>query len=68
MVYSFVEKSQKKPTWFEMLHSIKRNFGGLDSVDPVEIFKINLAPVLSSHASVSYAYFIYLCSLKEFLC
>lgn len=46
MVYSFVEKSKKQPTWYEMLHAIKRNFGGLDQVDPVEYFRKNLATVL----------------------
>lgn len=53
MVYSFVEKSKEKPTWFEMLHSIKRNFGGLDQVDPAACFKKHLAPVLNCNAGVS---------------
>ncbi|XP_053396010.1 E3 ubiquitin-protein ligase rnf213-alpha-like [Mercenaria mercenaria] len=43
MVYSFVEKSKQPPTWHEMLHAIKRNFGGLDQVNPVESFRKNLA-------------------------
>ncbi|XP_053396342.1 E3 ubiquitin-protein ligase rnf213-alpha-like isoform X2 [Mercenaria mercenaria] len=46
MVYSFVEKSKQKPTWHEMLHAIKRNFGGLDKVDPVESFRRHLAKII----------------------
>ena len=52
MVYSFVERSGRPPTWFEMLHSIRRNFGGLDSVNPVVVFQKNLATVLSNRAQV----------------
>ncbi|XP_053396335.1 E3 ubiquitin-protein ligase rnf213-alpha-like isoform X2 [Mercenaria mercenaria] len=46
MVYSFVEKSKQKPTWHEMLHAIKRNFGGLDQVNPVESFRKNLTTIV----------------------
>jgi hypothetical protein len=45
MVYGFVEKSKQKPTWHELLHSIKRNFSGLDQSDPVKIFKTHLTAV-----------------------
>lgn len=38
MVYGFSKRSKAQPTWFELKHSILRNFGGLESVDPVEIF------------------------------
>ncbi|KAL4233165.1 hypothetical protein ACF0H5_007850 [Mactra antiquata] len=51
MVYSFVEKSKNKPTWHEMLHSIKRNFGGLDQVNPVECFKKHLATKIKIETS-----------------
>lgn len=54
MVYGFVEKSKKKPTWHEMLHAIKRNFGGLDQVDPVESFRNNLQPVVQFDPKVRY--------------
>ncbi|WAR07202.1 R213A-like protein, partial [Mya arenaria] len=47
MVYSFVEKSKQPPTWYEMLHAIRRNFGGLDQVNPEEIFRHHLACVIS---------------------
>ncbi|XP_053396339.1 E3 ubiquitin-protein ligase rnf213-alpha-like isoform X2 [Mercenaria mercenaria] len=46
MVYSFVEKSKQKPTWHEMLHAIKRNFGGLDKVYPVGSFKEHLTGIV----------------------
>ena len=41
MVFSFVEKSKQPPTWFEMLHAIKRNFGGLENIqlDPETRFR-----------------------------
>ncbi|KAL3881507.1 hypothetical protein ACJMK2_027939 [Sinanodonta woodiana] len=38
MIYSFVEQTNKPPTWHQLLHSIKRNFGGLDTINPVEAF------------------------------
>ncbi|XP_060594302.1 E3 ubiquitin-protein ligase rnf213-alpha-like, partial [Ruditapes philippinarum] len=47
MVYGFVEKSKRKPTWHELLHAIKRNFGGLDQVNPVESFKKNLTSLVT---------------------
>ncbi|XP_053388233.1 E3 ubiquitin-protein ligase rnf213-alpha-like, partial [Mercenaria mercenaria] len=45
MVFRFVEKAKRKPTSHEMLHAIKRNFGGLDQIDPVQSFRRNLATV-----------------------
>ncbi|XP_052807608.1 E3 ubiquitin-protein ligase rnf213-alpha-like isoform X3 [Mya arenaria] len=52
MVYNFVEKSHKPPTWYEMLHAILRNFGGLDQVNPEEIFKKHLARVISCNTEI----------------
>ncbi|KAH3728508.1 hypothetical protein DPMN_054465, partial [Dreissena polymorpha] len=46
MVYGFVAKNKRKPTWLEMLHAIKRNFGGLDLVDPEGCFKQHLGNVM----------------------
>ncbi|XP_060597648.1 E3 ubiquitin-protein ligase rnf213-alpha-like, partial [Ruditapes philippinarum] len=46
MVYWFVEQSKQRPTWYEMLHAILRNFGGLDEVNPVKSFKENLSKVV----------------------
>ncbi len=42
MVYGFADRSGNDPTWKEMEHSILRNFGGLDNVEPVEVFRRNL--------------------------
>ena len=39
MVYAFSKRSGKPPTWFELKHSILRNFGGLDTQDPLKVFK-----------------------------
>ncbi|KAH3735719.1 hypothetical protein DPMN_042254 [Dreissena polymorpha] len=47
MVYGFVANNKRKPTWLEMLHAIKRNFGGLDLVDPEACFKQHLQTVIS---------------------
>ncbi|WAR07210.1 RN213-like protein, partial [Mya arenaria] len=52
MVYSFVEKSNQPPTWYEMLHAIRRNFGGLDEVNPEEIFRRHLARVISCSTKI----------------
>ena len=39
MVYGFAKRSGKAPTWYELEHSILRNFGGLDGVEPLAVFK-----------------------------
>ncbi|XP_052243691.1 E3 ubiquitin-protein ligase rnf213-alpha-like [Dreissena polymorpha] len=46
MVYGSVANNKRKPTWLEILHAIKRNFGGLDLVDPEECFKQHLQTVI----------------------
>ncbi|XP_052238404.1 E3 ubiquitin-protein ligase rnf213-alpha-like [Dreissena polymorpha] len=46
MIYSFVDKSKQPLTWFELLHAIKRNFGGLELVNPEKYFKHHLRPVM----------------------
>ncbi|XP_060599995.1 E3 ubiquitin-protein ligase RNF213-like [Ruditapes philippinarum] len=47
MVFRFVEKGKRKPSWHEMMHAIMRNFGGLDgkNVNPIESFRRNFAAV-----------------------
>ncbi|KAL3881511.1 hypothetical protein ACJMK2_027943, partial [Sinanodonta woodiana] len=45
MIYSFVEQTNKPPTWYQLLHSIKRNFGGLDDIKPVDTFYKRLTMV-----------------------
>ena len=39
MVYNFSKRSSKPPTWFELKHAILRNFGGLDNVEPLQVFE-----------------------------
>jgi hypothetical protein len=38
MVYGFASRSDHLPTWFELQHAILRNFGGLDDVQPINVF------------------------------
>ena len=40
MLYWMCDKSDNPPTWPQLEHAIKRNFGGLESteLDPVKIF------------------------------
>ena len=52
MVYSFAEKSDKKPTWHELKHAILRNFGGLDKINPVEVFENTLQADTNAEVSV----------------
>lgn len=63
MVYSFAEKARHQPTWHEMLHAIKRNFGGLDQVDPVENFRKNLATVVHLDTEVAFAFLNVTCNI-----
>ena len=39
MVYKIAEEQGREPRWPEVEHAIRRNFGGLDEIKPVEIFK-----------------------------
>ena len=39
MVYAFAAKTGKQPTRAQVIASMRRNFGGLDSVDPAELFQ-----------------------------
>ncbi|XP_062574164.1 E3 ubiquitin-protein ligase rnf213-alpha-like [Saccostrea cucullata] len=45
MVSTFATKSRKKPTWMMLMHSVLRNFGGLEDPDikPWEIFEKKLS-------------------------
>lgn len=38
MVHAFSERNHNMPTWRQLEHAILRNFGGLDRVQPVEVF------------------------------
>ncbi|WAR16700.1 R213A-like protein, partial [Mya arenaria] len=44
MVFAFIERSRSQPTWLELEHCIKRNFDGLQQVDPVKRFRELLRP------------------------
>lgn len=39
MVYKLAEERRREPRWPQIEHAIRRNFGGLDEIDPVEVFK-----------------------------
>ncbi|XP_068759451.1 E3 ubiquitin-protein ligase rnf213-alpha-like isoform X4 [Montipora capricornis] len=39
MVYAIAAKSGQKPSWYQLEHAIRRNFGGLTERKPVDIFK-----------------------------
>ena len=39
MVYKRAEDLGREPGWKDIEHAIRRNFGGLDEIDPVKIFK-----------------------------
>ena len=38
MVYKTAEEHGREPRWPEIERAIRRNFGGLDAIDPVKIF------------------------------
>ncbi|XP_077864556.1 E3 ubiquitin-protein ligase rnf213-alpha-like, partial [Saccoglossus kowalevskii] len=42
MVYGFSKASGDPPTWRQLVHAIRRNFGGLDDIDPVKVFNKQL--------------------------
>ena len=39
MVYKTAEEHGREPRWPEIEQAIRRNFGGLDAIDPVKIFR-----------------------------
>jgi len=62
MLYWMCEKSGLPPTWPQLEHAIRRNFGGMESdeLDPLEEFKqrihIRDVPHLQSISKEVYAY------------
>ncbi|XP_065845272.1 E3 ubiquitin-protein ligase rnf213-alpha-like isoform X2 [Oscarella lobularis] len=48
MMFSFCKMTEQPPTWDQMFHAIKRNFGGLDGIDSVEIFHKHLVNLSSA--------------------
>ena len=57
MLYDFVSSSGKKPTWLQLKHSILRNFGGLENVNPVEVFYKKLSHIVDQNEKVKYFFF-----------
>ncbi|XP_064635715.1 E3 ubiquitin-protein ligase RNF213-like isoform X3 [Lineus longissimus] len=47
MVYAFAEKSGAALTWHQLEHAVRRNFGGIENVNPVKVFK-NKFPNMST--------------------
>lgn len=48
MVYSIAAEKGDMLEWAELEHAIRRNFGGLDEIDAVEIFR--------NHVKTSFSY------------
>ena len=44
MLYNMCNKSERHPTWQQLEHAIKRNFGGFESeeLNPFEVFEEHL--------------------------
>lgn len=47
MVYAFAAQSRDHPSPNQLTAAIRRNFGGLDSIDPVDVFREQLPMSLS---------------------
>ncbi|XP_067673877.1 E3 ubiquitin-protein ligase rnf213-alpha-like [Haliotis asinina] len=45
MVYAFADKHDRDICWHQLEHAVKRNFGGLDNLDPVVVFKDKITTV-----------------------
>lgn len=39
MVYAFAEQSKSRPSRNQLIAAVRRNFGGLDTIDPLQIIK-----------------------------
>ncbi|XP_077980129.1 E3 ubiquitin-protein ligase rnf213-alpha-like [Glandiceps talaboti] len=46
MVYAFCRRSRHKPTWSQLEHAIRRNFGGLDNLHVVDIYAEHLKHIV----------------------
>lgn len=42
MIYSLSATNDFFPSWPQIQYAIMRNFGGLDGMDPIKVFKDNL--------------------------
>ncbi|PVD28712.1 hypothetical protein C0Q70_11306 [Pomacea canaliculata] len=54
MVYSFAAQSGDRPSPNQLTAAIRRNFGGLDGIDPVDIFREQLPASLSPEKARPY--------------
>ncbi|XP_071112725.1 E3 ubiquitin-protein ligase rnf213-alpha-like isoform X2 [Haliotis cracherodii] len=45
MVYAFADKHDRDICWHQLEHAIRRNFGGLDNLDPVVVFRDKIGTV-----------------------
>ena len=48
MLLGFAKKFERTPSWTMIEHTVRRNFGGLDDIDAVSIFKEKLRTVLDT--------------------
>ncbi|XP_041346956.1 E3 ubiquitin-protein ligase rnf213-alpha-like, partial [Gigantopelta aegis] len=46
MVYAFAAKQHRPLCWHQLEHSVLRNFGGLDTVDPVKVFQEKITVIV----------------------
>jgi len=42
MLYWMCKEAELRLTWHQIEHAVKRNFGGLEQLDPLEVFKSKL--------------------------
>lgn len=52
MLFGFILKTKEKPTWMQLKHSVLRNFGGLEVVNPVEVFQQELSSQVDENEEV----------------
>ncbi|XP_048239631.1 E3 ubiquitin-protein ligase rnf213-alpha-like [Haliotis rufescens] len=45
MVYAFADKHDRDICWHQLVHAVRRNFGGLDNLDPVVVFRDKIGTV-----------------------
>jgi hypothetical protein len=46
--------TRTKPTWLQLKHSILRNFGGLENVNPEDIFYSKLSHLVDKNEPVMF--------------
>ena len=61
MVYKTAEEQGREPRWPEIERAIRRNFGGLDEIDPVKIFRKHAPFSRNEMVGVLNNLFVYSC-------